>query len=132
MYEPVANRRHSTDYLANSNRRPIRSPPPPRRPNSHVFPSRELIFQNGSIRSSEYSTNSNSIASSHSSTLVNLQAENQINGSFWWRTYRGKFGSFRYGMQYSYTHLDSFAGAGGMHAPTDDSMDFTSIRYYPF
>ena len=66
------------------------------------------------------------------SCAVNIQAENQINGGFWWRVYQGKFGSFRYGMQYSYTHLDSFAGAGGLHAPTDDSMVFTSIRYYPF
>jgi hypothetical protein len=66
------------------------------------------------------------------SCSVNLQAENQINGGFWWKIYQGKFGSFRYGMQYSYTHLDSFAGAGGIHAPTDDSMVFTSIRYYPF
>ena len=35
-------------------------------------------------------------------------------------------------MQYSYTKLMSFAGVGGVHAPTDDSMVFTSIRYYPF
>ena len=62
---------------------------------------------------------------------VNIQAENQINAGFWWKIYQGKYGSFRYGMQYSYTHLTSFAGVGG-HAPTDDSMVFTSIRYYPF
>jgi hypothetical protein len=63
---------------------------------------------------------------------VNLQAENQINGGFWWRIYQGKFGSFRFGGQYSYTKLISFAGSTGAHAPTDDSMFFTSIRYYPF
>ena len=63
---------------------------------------------------------------------VNLQAENQINGGFWWRIYQGKFGSFRFGGQYSYTKLISFAGSTGTHAPTDDSMFFTSIRYYPF
>jgi hypothetical protein len=66
------------------------------------------------------------------SCSVNLQAEDQINGGFWWRAYQGKFGSFRFGMQYSYTKLKSFAGVGGIHAPTDDSMVFTSIRYYPF
>ena len=66
-----------------------------------------------------------------SSCVANLQAENQINGGFWWRLYQGKFGSFRFGMQYSYTHLTTFAGTGG-HAPTDDNMVFTSIRYYPF
>jgi hypothetical protein len=65
------------------------------------------------------------------SCSVNIEAENQINGGFWWKVYQGKFGSFRYGMQYSYTHLDTFAGIGG-HAPTDESMVFTSIRYYPF
>jgi hypothetical protein len=63
---------------------------------------------------------------------VNLEAENQINGGFWWRIYQGKFGSFRFGGQYSYTKLISFAGSTGAHAPTDDSMFFTSIRYYPF
>jgi len=63
---------------------------------------------------------------------VNLEAENQINGGFWWRLYQGRFGSFRFGGQYSYTKLISFAGATGAHAPTDDSMVFTSIRYYPF
>lgn len=63
---------------------------------------------------------------------VNLQSEDQINGGFWWRIYQGKFGSFRFGGQYSYTKLHSFGGVGGVHAPTDSSMFFTSIRYYPF
>jgi len=40
-------------------------------------------------------------------------------------------------MQYSYTHLTSFLGAGATPTTTakpdaDDSMIFTSIRYYPF
>lgn len=63
---------------------------------------------------------------------VNIEAENQINGGFWWKAYQGRFGSFRFGMQYSYTHLATFAGGTGLHAPTDDNMVFTSIRYYPF
>ena len=71
-------------------------------------------------------------ATENGTCSVNLQAENQINGGFWWRIYQGKFGSFRFGGQYSYTKLYSFAGVGGVHAPTDDSMFFTSIRYYPF
>jgi hypothetical protein len=66
------------------------------------------------------------------SCSVNLEAENQVAGGFWWRIYQGKFGSFRFGMQASYTKLESFAGANGLHAPTDESMVFTSIRYYPF
>lgn len=63
---------------------------------------------------------------------ANLEAENQINGGFWWRAYQGKFGSFRFGMQYSHIHLTAFAGAGGIKPTTDDNMIFTSIRYYPF
>jgi len=61
----------------------------------------------------------------------NIQAENQISTGFWWKAYQGRFGSFRFGMQYSYTHLSAFSGVGGKPT-TDDSMVFTSIRYYPF
>ena len=63
---------------------------------------------------------------------ANIQAENQITGGFWWRAYQGKFGSFRFGAQYSYIHLTAFPGAGGLKPTTDDSMVFTSVRYYPF
>jgi len=62
----------------------------------------------------------------------NLESENQATIGFWWRAYQGKFGSFRFGAQYSYTHLTAFAGAGGIKPTTDDNMIFTSIRYYPF
>jgi hypothetical protein len=61
----------------------------------------------------------------------NIESENQANVGVWWRAYQGKFGSFRLGLQYSYTHLTSFAGTGGK-PDADDSMVFTSIRYYPF
>lgn len=63
---------------------------------------------------------------------ANIQAENQINGGLWWRVYQGKFGSFRFGAQYSHIQLTAFAGAGGVKPTTDDNMVFTSIRYYPF
>jgi hypothetical protein len=67
----------------------------------------------------------------------NIEAENQANVGVWWRAYQGKFGSFRLGLQYSYTHLIAFPGAGATagssaQPKTDDSMLFTSIRYYPF
>jgi hypothetical protein len=67
----------------------------------------------------------------------NIEAENQANIGVWWRAYQGKFGSFRLGLQYSYTKLFSFPGTGATAASivqpkTDDSMVFTSIRYYPF
>ena len=70
---------------------------------------------------------------------ANIEAENQISAGMWWRIYQGKFGSFRFGMQYSYTKVLPFAGVNGatatspyLHTSTDDSMVFTSIRYYPF
>ena len=62
---------------------------------------------------------------------ANLETENQINAGFWWRAYQGKFGSFRFGMQYSYTHLTAFGGAGGIKPTTDDSMVFTSMPLLP-
>ena len=62
----------------------------------------------------------------------NLENEDQATVGFWWRAYQGKFGSFRFGAQYSYIHLTAFGGAGGIKPTTDDSMIFTSIRYYPF
>ncbi|HEX4271272.1 MAG TPA: hypothetical protein VHZ32_07785 [Rhizomicrobium sp.] len=61
----------------------------------------------------------------------NLQSLDQATAGFWWKAYQGKFGNFRFGMQYSYTHLSAFAGVGGKPT-TDDSMVFTSVRYYPF
>ena len=70
---------------------------------------------------------------------ANIEAENQITAGFWWKAYQGKFGSFRFGMQYSYTKVLPFSGVNGagaaapyVHTSTDDSMVFTSIRYYPF
>jgi hypothetical protein len=70
---------------------------------------------------------------------ANIEAENQITAGFWWKAYQGKMGSFRFGMQYSYTHDIAFNGLNGagaaaayLHPTTDDSMVFTSIRYYPF
>jgi len=64
--------------------------------------------------------------------LPNLQTVNQVTAGFWWRMYQGKFGNFRFGAQYSYTHLAAFSGAGGTRPTTDDDMIFTSFRYYPF
>ena len=55
----------------------------------------------------------------------------QITVGLWDKIYNGDYGSFRFGLQYSYTHLKAFTGVGG--APhTDDNMIFTSFRYYPF
>jgi hypothetical protein len=72
------------------------------------------------------------VDSASGSCPANIQTSNQINGGVWWRMYQGKFGSFRLGAQYSYIHITAFGGAGGIKPKTDDSMVFTSIRYYPF
>jgi len=62
---------------------------------------------------------------------ANVQSTEQVNVGLWDKIYNGDFGSFRFGLQYSYTYNKAFAGAGG--APhTDDNMIFTSFRYYPF
>ena len=60
---------------------------------------------------------------------------------FWHKAYSGDFGSFKWGIQASYTKRDSFSGidAGTAAKPTgfgsvsgDDTQIYTSIRYYPF
>jgi hypothetical protein len=55
----------------------------------------------------------------------------QVAAGAWYRLFQGDFGTLALGAQASYTHRDIFDGIGG--APnTDDTMFFTSIRYYPF
>jgi outer membrane murein-binding lipoprotein Lpp len=49
----------------------------------------------------------------------------------WDKLYNGKFGSFRFGLQYSHTEREAFTGVGGSPKGTED-MVFTSFRYYPF
>lgn len=61
----------------------------------------------------------------------NVQQVEQITAGFWDKAYNGDYGSFRVGLQYSYTYLTAMEGVGG--APhTSDNMVFTSFRYYPF
>jgi len=61
-----------------------------------------------------------------------LQQETQWSGGLWDKIYTGSFGQVRVGVQYSYTQLTGFAGATGPAPKTNDSMVFTSFRYYPF
>ena len=61
----------------------------------------------------------------------NIQTVEQVTVGLWDKAYNGDFGSFRIGLQYSYTYDKAFTGVGG--APhTDDNMIYTSFRYYPF
>jgi hypothetical protein len=56
----------------------------------------------------------------------------QITAGFWQKIYQGPFGRAQVGVQYSLTERDAFAGAGGIAPKANDSMVFTSFRYYPF
>jgi len=56
----------------------------------------------------------------------------QLAGGFWDKVYQGSYGQVRVGVQYSYTELTAFSGMTGGQPKTNDSMIFTSFRYYPF
>jgi len=61
----------------------------------------------------------------------NIRTVEQGNIGLWDKVYNGDFGSFRIGLQYSYTYDRAFYGVGGT-PHTFDNMVFTSFRYYPF
>ncbi|MBB2166709.1 hypothetical protein HLH26_19705 [Gluconacetobacter sp. 1b LMG 1731] len=62
---------------------------------------------------------------------ANIKRVTQGTLGFWWRYMQGDYGTLQFGMQYSYTDVAGFRGAGG--APhTDDNMVFLSMRYLPF
>jgi hypothetical protein len=56
----------------------------------------------------------------------------QITGGFWDKFYQGSFGRLQVGIQYSYTERKTFADALGNAPKANESMVFTSFRYYPF
>ena len=56
----------------------------------------------------------------------------QFTTGFWHRPYSGAYGRFQWGVQYSYTERKSFVDAAGIEPTANDSMIFTSFRYYPF
>lgn len=48
---------------------------------------------------------------------------------FWYRFYKGSYGTLQYGMQYSYVVRSAWSGAGGS-PHNNENMIFTSFRYY--
>jgi hypothetical protein len=51
-----------------------------------------------------------------------------LTGGFWYRAYKGPFGTFQYGGQYEYLHRTTWSGVGG--APQGaDNVVMTSVRY---
>ncbi len=63
---------------------------------------------------------------------VQTKSIQQETVGFWHKVYQGGFGRVQWGMQYSHTERDSFAGVGGVSASGDEDIIFTSFRYYPF
>jgi hypothetical protein len=50
---------------------------------------------------------------------------------YWWRPYKGNYGTLQQGVQYSHIWRETFYGIGGKPQANDD-MVFLSFRYYPF
>jgi hypothetical protein len=62
----------------------------------------------------------------------NTNAVWQATTGFWWKPYHSPdFGSLQVGIQYSYTHRDTFQGVGPT-PKTNENMIFFSIRLFPF
>jgi hypothetical protein len=55
----------------------------------------------------------------------------QATTGFWNKPYIGKYGTLRWGLQYSRTEFKAFRGVGGSPIALDN-MVFGSFRYYPF
>jgi hypothetical protein len=53
----------------------------------------------------------------------------QANLGFWYRFYKGSAGTVQWGMQYSYTSRNTWAGVGGLQPQAIDNMLFSSFRY---
>jgi hypothetical protein len=54
----------------------------------------------------------------------------QITGGTWWKFYQGKMGKMQAGLQYSYTEDTYFRVDKGGAPEANDSMVYTSLRYY--
>ncbi len=65
-------------------------------------------------------------------TVNGLKSVAQATTGFWWSFYKGNYGAFKLGMQYSHTQLSSFENVTGTTMHTSDNMVFTSLRYFPF
>ncbi len=65
-------------------------------------------------------------------TVNGLKSVAQATTGFWWSFYKGNYGAFKLGMQYSHTQLTSFENQVGTSMHTSDNMFFTSLRYFPF
>ncbi|MHB8283070.1 MAG: hypothetical protein ACYDD1_00150 [Caulobacteraceae bacterium] len=56
----------------------------------------------------------------------------QLTAGFWQKIYQGPYGRMQVGVQYSYTQRDAYSGLNELAPIGNDSIVFTSFRYYPF
>jgi hypothetical protein len=61
----------------------------------------------------------------------NNRSISEITGGFWWRFYKGPYGTAQTGVQYGHVERKLFSGTGGAPTARDD-MVFAALRYYPF
>ena len=62
----------------------------------------------------------------------NTQSVRQATVGIWDTIYKGAYGQFRGGLQYSYTQRTAFSAIVGGAPKTDENTVLTSLRYYPF
>lgn len=66
-----------------------------------------------------------------SACIGNERLVEQGTTGFWYKPYIGRYGTIRWGVQYSHTEFKAFQGVGG--APgANINMVFASFRYYPY
>jgi hypothetical protein len=75
--------------------------------------------------------NTNCLVEGGSCSAINRNVD-QVTGGFWWKFYQGSFGRAQWGLQYSYTERQAFAGTDGVAPKATENMLFTSFRFYPF
>jgi hypothetical protein len=63
--------------------------------------------------------------------IANNRRLTEFTFGFWQDLYKGHLGRVALGAQYEYLKREAFEGVGGAPS-TDDSVVYTSIRYYPF
>jgi hypothetical protein len=63
--------------------------------------------------------------------IGNTRLLGQATAGFWYKPYVGDYGTIRYGMQFSRTERQAFAGVGGTPTATQNIV-LASFRYYPF
>ena len=65
------------------------------------------------------------------SCVGNTSSVDQIAAGFWWKFYKGSFGTMQFGAQDSYTTRNTFSGIGGSPS-VNENVTMVSLRYYPF